>query len=284
MSKISFVKMSGLGNDFVIIDSRLKNLNLTPKKISLISKRNIIGCDQLIILKNPIDPAKSIISMEIYNSDGSLSSTCGNATRCVSSLIMEESNLNKILIETAAGTLSCYKEDDSEESLIVVNMGYPKFNWQDIPLSKPIKNNKIVLENIEFFFINVGNPHIVAFIDNELTDEKFFELGPKLENNPLFLERTNIEFVTKISQNNFKVRVWERGVGETLSCGSGACSVGYIALKNKFTNSSEVKITFKGGDIFIKLDSNGNILMKGEVLKIFDGIIDDNLLKKELCY
>ncbi len=264
--------MSGAGNDFIIIDARKNNYHFSLEQIAKISARNNIGCDQFIMLKNS---ANCHIFMDIYNSNGSKSNTCGNATRCVALLIMEEKALDEIIIETKAGILPCKRDGN----FILVNMGKPKFSATDIPLSKNIDANSIKIHDFEFNAVNVGNPHIVTFIDKELGDKKFFEIAPKLENHEYFPKKTNVEFVMKESKNHLKVRVWERGVGETFACGSGACAVGVIAIKNGIVSSKEeIKISFKGGDIFIRLNKDGEILMKGDAKKIFYGMIDESFL------
>jgi diaminopimelate epimerase len=272
MSQVNFTKMSAAGNDFIIIDCRKKVLNFSKDQIAKICKRNNIGCDQLIILKEPISRLAEIF-MLIFNSDGSESSACGNATRCVALMLMKESNSNKITIQTKAGYLKSFKNND----LVEVNMGKAKYSWQDIPLTYEIED-EICLENLKFNAVNIGNPHIVTFLEHPLNDNEFFRLGPKLENNNLFPKKTNIEFVTKISDEQLQVRVWERGVGETLSCGSGACAVAAIAFKNKIISSKKVKISFKGGDIFISLNSEKEIIMSGDAIKIFEGLIDEEFL------
>ena len=274
MTQISFIKMSGTSNDFVIIDVRKNNYQFTPEQITKISARNNIGCDQFIVLKNS---ANCHIFMEIYNSNGSKSNACGNATRCVALLVMEENNLNEVLIETNAGILPCKKEQDC----ILVNMGKPKFASNQIPLSanSNLNSDSIKIDKFEFSAVNMGNPHIVTFLENELADGEFFKISPKLENHDYFPQKTNIEFVTKESENHLKVRVWERGVGETLACGSGACAVGAIAFKKNIVKAgSEIKISFKGGDIFISLNNDKEIIMRGDATKIFYGIIDNNFL------
>ena len=271
MGQVSFVKMSAAGNDFIIIDSRKNNYQFNQNQISKISKRNNIGCDQFIILKNS---NQANIFMDIYNSDGSGSAACGNATRCVAFLVMQETNLDEILVETKAGILPCKKESDS----IVVNMGKPQFEWDKIPLSHKMKTDLITINALDFAAVNVGNPHIVTFVNAELSDEDFFKLGPKLENHDFFPQKTNVEFAKIISPEEIKVRVWERGVGETLACGSGACAVGVVALKKGLTHCKEAKISFKGGDIFISLNTEGEVLMRGGATKIFYGVIDENFL------
>lgn len=272
MSQISFIKMSGAGNDFIIIDCRKNNYQFSPAQIAKISKRNNIGCDQFILLKNSTN---SHIFMDIFNSDGSSSASCGNATRCVALLIMEETHLDEILIETAAGILPCKRGENS----ILVNMGKPKFNWNEIPLIKEMNTKSIKIADLDFYAVNMGNPHIVTFLDQELEDAEFFRMGPKLETHEFFPLKTNVEFVTKISANHLKVRVWERGAGETLACGSGACAVGVAAFKKGIIKETqEVKTSFKGGDIFISLNKDGEVIMRGGATKIFYGIIDENFL------
>ena len=262
---ISFVKMSGAGNDFIIIDTRKNNYQLSSAEIAKLSDRKNIGCDQFIILKHSQEAS---IFMDIYNADGSSSPACGNATRCVAYLMMQEFNIDEVKIQTQSQIIPCKREKDA----ILVNMGKPKFSPKDIPLAKNLNSNIINIDNFEFYGVNMGNPHIVTFLDQNLSDEDFFKFGPKLENHSYFPLKTNIEFVNKAADNHFKVRVWERGVGETLSCGSGACAVGAAAFQKNLANG-EVKISFKGGDIFISLNKNGEIIMKGGVTTIFYGMI-----------
>lgn len=272
LTKINFIKMSGAGNDFVIIDARKENYQFNPQQIAKLSQRNNIGCDQFIVMRNS---KNADIFMDIFNSDGSSSGACGNATRCVALLIMEEFNLHKIVVETKSGLLECQKKDES----ILVNMGKPKFNWQEIPLQNQVESQSIHIDNFDFFAVNMGNPHIVTFLQQDLDDEIFFKVGPELENHSLFPQKTNVEFARKIAPNHFKVRVWERGAGETLACGSGACAVGVAALKKGLAqNNIEVQTSFKGGDIFISLNEKGEVIMRGEATKIFYGIIDENFL------
>ncbi len=265
--QISFVKMSGAGNDFVIFDARKNEINLSKNQIIEISNRKNIGCDQLIILKNS-DEANCL--MEIYNPDGSISSACGNATRCVASILIQEKNIKEVKIKTAAGILQSWQNGD----LISVNMGKPKFLWQEIPLSKEMDGDKISLFGFDFFYVNMGNPHTVTFLEEKLSDEKFFDLGPKIETHNFFPNKTNVEFANIISDNLIEVRVWERGAGETLACGSGACAVAVLALKNGLVKSKKITTRFKGGDLIIEL-SDDSVIMTGGYKKIFDGKIDE---------
>ncbi len=263
-----FVKMSGVGNDFVIFDGRQAHIHLTSNQIKKISDRKNIGCDQLIVMREAVGVD---CVMEIYNSDGSLSGACGNATRCVASILFSEKQTLEIKIQTAAGILRCTQDDD----FISVNMGAPNFDWAKIPLSHETDSQKISLLNFEFACVNVGNPHAVTFISKPLSDEIFFDIGPKIETDSIFLEKTNVEFAQIISDNLIEVRVWERGSGETLACGSGACAVAILAIRQALVKSKKITIRFKGGDLLIEWNGDGTaVIMTGSFEKIFDGAID----------
>ncbi len=256
--------MNGAGNDFVIFDARNQTVNLNSEQIKKISDRKNIGCDQLIVMK---PTSEADIEMVIYNSDGSISGACGNATRCVASLLDKD----ELKIKTAAGILECKKSGD----LISVNMGIPKFNWNEVPLSKNIDSQKILLEGFEFACLSIGNPHAVTFIKEPLGDEKFFGIGPKIENNPIFPQKTNVEFAQIISDDLIEVRVWERGAGETLACGSGACAVGILAIRKKLVKNNKVTTRFKGGDLLIEWNGEGSaVIMTGGFEKEFEGKIE----------
>ncbi len=251
---LSFVKMSGAGNDFVIFDARKEAISLTPTQIKKISDRKNIGCDQLIVIKNS---AEADCEMEIYNSDGSMSGACGNATRCVASLLEK----NEVKIKTAAGILKCQRSDN----LISVDMGAPKFA------------KDVALHGFNFSCVDVGNPHAVTFIDQKISDEKFFDVGPKVELDKTFPKKTNVEFAQIISDDLIEVRVWERGAGETLACGSGACAVAVAAIKNNLVKAKKITIRFRGGDLEIEW-ANDSIVMTGGYTKIFEGVIDEEFL------
>ncbi len=252
--------MNGAGNDFIIIDARKNNISFSPAQISSLSSRRNIGCDQFIVIKNS-DNADCF--MEIYNSDGSQSKACGNATRCVAKIIMEEKLSDEIEVETLAGILNCKKSHDE----ISVEMAIPKFG------------EDFYFNDLKFYTINVGNPHAVCFIDNPLSDEDFFFISKKVQNDEFFPEQTNVEFARIASNNIIEVRVFERGAGETLACGTGACAVGAVAIKNKLVSGNKIITRFKGGDL--RIDWSGDdskIIMTGGYKKVFSGIIDKNFL------
>lgn len=244
--------MIGAGNDFVIFDARKTPISLTCEQIKKISDRKNIGCDQLIIIKNS---AEADCLMEIYNSDGSLSEACGNATRCVASLIKKD----EVKIKTAAGILECKKS----ENLISVNMGKPKLNGD------------VSLFGFDFTCVNIGNPHAVTFIKEKISDDKFFDVGPKVECDNFFPNKTNVEFARILSDDLIEVRVFERGAGETLACGSGACAVAVVAISKSLVKSKKITTRFKGGDLVIELN-NDSAIMTGGYHKIFEGKINEN--------
>ena len=279
--------MSGAGNDFIIIDARKignanrgaddavgSNYEFSAEQISKISNRKNIGCDQFILLKNSLS---ADILMEIYNSDGSKSGACGNATRCVAAILIKEKTADKISIETATGILSAWIEND----LISVDMGKPKFDWNEIPLREQKNTEYFMVDGVtkyHFSALNIGNPHIVTFLNSDLSDQQFLDLGSKLEINSLFPQKTNVEFAQIITPTHIKVRVWERGAGETLACGSGACAVAVTAIRKNLTPREKLKISFKGGDLFINWLENGSVIMYGGYQKIADGVFDDSFL------
>ena len=257
--------MNALGNDFVIIDNRITNHNLSVENIIKLSNRKNIGCDQFIILKKPISH-KAMIFMQIYNTDGSISATCGNATRCIAGLLFEENpQLTNITIETLAGLLDCQKID---QNIIKVNMGIPQ-----------IISKNISLFEHNFIHVDVGNPHAVCFVDKIPHDDKFFFIAPKIENyTAIFPDKTNVEFAEIINDSTIKVRVFERGVGETSACGSGACAVAVASIYSKLINKNSVKIIF--GDQELLIDYDGKfVFMTGAFQKIFSGKIYEDFLQ-----
>ncbi|MBU6338817.1 MAG: diaminopimelate epimerase [Rickettsiales bacterium] len=267
--KTPFTKMSGIGNDFIIFDARNREINLSKAEIEKFCDRKNIGCDQLILIKKSVS---ANCLMEIYNADGSTSSACGNATRCVSSIIFDEESVNNIAIETAAGILKCYKISDK---LIAVDIAIPTFDWQKIPLLEEIDSQKIYLHGFAFSTVNVGNPHAVTFVSEIPNDDVFFDVAPKICFDKIFPKQANIEFAKIISDDLIEVRVFERGAGETLACGTGACAVAILAMKHNLVKNNKITIRFKGGDLLIEWHGkNSYVTMTGGYEKIFDGIVE----------
>jgi diaminopimelate epimerase len=268
MATITAFRMDGLGNDFLIIDRREKNIHFSKEKIIELADRKKIGFDQIIFLEKEEDNTTPIL---IFNSDGNEVAACGNGTRCVSYLLGKEKNLNNILLKTTERTL----DTEIVGNLTVrVNMGKPLFDWNQIPLSKKLDHKNINIEIIDTknnkfnkgFALNVGNPHLIFFVKN-CFDFNLRELGPKLEHNELFPEQCNVTLAQVVDKNNITVNVWERGAGLTKACGTAACATAVASfLKNLTERNCNIK--FKEGILNINFDENENIYMTGPVSDI----------------
>ena len=265
---INAFKMDGLGNDFIIIDCRNKELNLTKDQIIKLCDRSFIGCDQLIfIYKNDQSDAELIF----YNSDGSESAACGNGTRCVAYLISKEENKKIINLLTKSGKLS---SRILNLNLVETVIGQAKTNWNDIPISKDVNTKdlglKITDKKGNIFkggtAVNVGNPHTIFFIDN-INNFNLKKIGPELENNKLFPQRCNITLASIENKKKIITKVWERGVGLTKACGSAACATAFAGKINNLCDST-VEIVFELGNLSIDIDDNDYIKMKGPVSDI----------------
>ena len=271
MSKINFIKMHGLGNDFVIVDKRFTDLDITKDLIGKLSDRKSgAGCDQLIVI-NQNDNKNIDAKIEIFNPSGDRVEACGNGTRCVAKLLFDETKKNKINILSDAGVLIASKNNDNN---ITVNLGKLSYKWDKIPLLKKIDTLNIPIKINGFgngVAINIGNPHIVFFGKNIDTVD-LSKIGPDIENNIIFPNRTNVEIIEVINNKKIKMRVWERGVGITLACGSGACAAVYAGqLKNILDNNVEVQL--ERGSLFINI-LNEEAIMTGPAEISFYGSID----------
>ncbi len=273
---IPFIKMHGLGNDFVVIDARAGSLDLSHAEAAAIANRRTgIGCDQLIVLEPPRDEHADVF-MAIRNADGSDAEACGNATRCVASIIMHESGTRHTIIETVSGLLDAETNDDI---LITVDMGPARLDWRDIPLGQAIDTLNIDIQSGPLsnpVCVNMGNPHAVFFVD----DVESIDLathGPLLEHHGIFPERANIGVAQVISEHQIRLRVWERGVGETAACGSGACAAMVAAHRRKLTPRS-ADVVLNGGTLAMQWLPDGHVQMTGPVATSFTGVIDRSTL------
>ena len=261
-------KMDGLGNDFVIIDNREKIINLTKDQIIKICDRNFIGCDQLIFI-NKNDNSDGFL--EFFNSDGGKAGACGNGTRCVAEFIAKESNKKTVNLNTSSGNL---KSVILGNNIVSTGFGQAKIKWNEIPLSKELNTKNLKIEIIDKFnnkfqggtAVNVGNPHIIFFVKN-IEDFNIEKIGPEIENHNLFPEKVNVTLAKVISKNLIKVNVWERGAGNTKACGTAACATAVAGKLNNLTEDT-VDIEFTTGKLFIKIDKQNFINMKGPVSKI----------------
>ena len=266
---ISFLKMHGLGNDFVIIDSRHKRINLTADIIRKLGDRNFgVGFDQLGIIQNS---EVSDAHLTFFNSDGSISATCGNATRCIANFLMLETKKDKVDLSTDHISLQALREIDGSVS---VNMGLPEIHWQKIPLLKEVDTLFLPIPG-QPTATSMGNPHCSFFVDN-LDQVKIEAEGAKIENHPLFPQKTNVQFVSVVSQDRLRVRVWERGVGVTKASGSSACAVVAASVRRKITGN-QVYVDLDGGTMMVNYKDDG-IWMNGPTMHVFDGQLHTQFL------
>jgi diaminopimelate epimerase len=273
MNKLDAYKMDGLGNDFIIFDSRKKLVSLKRAEIIKISDRNNIGCDQVILINSDKNNDASLI---FYNSDGGEVEACGNGSRCVAYILMKEKNNKKISLKTKAGILTATLDNN----LVRLNIGQPNFNWQSIPLSKEMdnKNLKIKISNSEGkeikggFSLSVGNPHVVFFVDN-LDKYDLKKIGPKIEDHNYFPKKCNVTFAKIVNKKHINVKVWERGAGLTKACGTAACATAVASAVLKLTERL-VNIEFSEGLLNIDWSLDNNIFMTGKVSEVKKIIVD----------
>ncbi len=279
MTATSFIKMHGLGNDFVIIDLRQQDLAVDPALIRRITdRRRGVGGDMLITMGPPRNPRAQIF-MGIYNADGSEVNACGNANRCIARLMMEETGKQQIVIETNAGLLQCWA---GEGGLITVDMGAPKFEWQDIPLEERMDTRGIdikigPIDSPVLAFpsaVNMGNPHCIFFVPDVAAHDPE-RIGPLVENHLLFPERTNVGFAQIRARNDIRLRVWERGVGVTQACGTAACAVVAAAARTgKNLADRKVRVELDGGVLEIDWrEADDHIYMTGPATHSFRGML-----------
>ena len=265
----AFAKMHGLGNDFVILDWRNDPDRRVPAAAAqrLADRRLGIGCDQILVIR-PSQEAD--IRMDILNQDGSLSGACGNGTRCVADLVMAETGADRISIVTDGGMLSAWRAADDQ---ISVDMGPVFTGWQDVPLAESMDTLHVPLGVAglpDAVCHALGNPHAVVFVeDAEGLD--LARLGPQVEQSSLFPDRVNLSVLSRRDDGSFRMRVWERGVGITMACGSGACASG-VAIARRGLGGDVNKIVMDGGAVTIAWQrDNGHVVMTGPVAYVASG-------------
>ena len=260
--KRRFHKMHGLGNDFVIVDARTEPFHVTPALARAIADRRTgVGCDQLIVLEAS-DAAD--LMMRIWNSDGGEVGSCGNATRCVVKLT------GATRIDSAGGML----EGENLGAEVEVVIGQPRFAWDEIPLAYPMDTTALPMawDGLEKpFAVNVGNPHLVFFVP-DAREVPLEELGPRIENDPAFPDRININVATYV-HDRLKLRTFERGAGETLACGTGACASAVAAIATKRAQAP-VRVDMTGGSLTIEWAPGQPIRMRGAATHVFEGELD----------
>lgn len=263
--RTSFRKMHGLGNDFVVIDARHAPVAMTSRRAATLADRKTgIGCDQLIVLESS---TLADVRMRIFNCDGSEVEACGNASRAVGLLLGGSQ-----MIETLGGVIRSAVGDHG----VTVDMGSPRFDWQDIPVTYAMDtlNMPVGWEDLTGpAGVNVGNPHAVFFVPDADAVE-LDRLGPIIENDPLFPQRVNVNVASIVGPDHLKLRVWERGAGLTRACGTGACATAVAAMRRKLTGRT-VRVDLPGGTLTIAWPEGGTIAMTGPATLSFEGSFED---------
>ncbi|MBM3503649.1 MAG: diaminopimelate epimerase [Alphaproteobacteria bacterium] len=269
----AFVKMHGLGNDFIVFDARQRRIGLGAAQIRALADRHRgIGCDQVIV----IEPAAQDLAMlRFFNADGGESGACGNGTRCVGAMLLDQTGSDHATLSTVAGRIAVDRSDGE----VWVDMGPARLDWRDIPLSRPQDTLHLELRVdteagslADPVAVSMGNPHAVFFVpDVEVFD--LATIGPRLERHPLFPERANITLANVQGRERIVARVWERGAGLTLACGTAACAMAVAAVRRDLCDR-RVKVVLPGGTLTIEWRADNHVLMSGAVSKVFQGSID----------
>jgi diaminopimelate epimerase len=276
----AFVKMHGLGNDFVVFDARDAAVNLTAMHAKAVANRHFgVGCDTVVVIRP--GGAQADASVLFYNADGSESESCYNATRCVARLLLDERGLARVKLVTKGGMLIC---SDAGKGAVTVDVGAPRLGWKQVPLAHEMDTTNFLIEvggsSVPVSAVSMGNPHCVLFVP-DAQNAPVTSLGPKIEHLPLFPNRTNVEFAQVLDPGKIRMRVWERGVGVTLACGTGACATAVAAIRRGLTGR-KVEVVLDGGSLMIEWrEADGHVLMTGPTAAPFRGRLDlDNLRDK----
>jgi diaminopimelate epimerase len=276
MAATDFVKMHGLGNDFVVVDARRAPFPLDDELARAIAERRTgIGCDQVITLEAS-RRAGTDLFVRFRNADGAEAGACGNGTRCVAALVMEESGRERLTVETVSGVLEARRAPGGQ---VTVDMGEARLDWRDIPLAKPQDTLRVDLALgplVEPVCTGMGNPHATFFVP-DLAAVDVERLGPELEFHPLFPERANIGVAQVLSSDRLRLRVWERGAGLTRACGTGACAA-LVAAARRGLTGRRAEVIVDGGVRTIEWLPNGHVAMTGPVATSFRGSFDPTQL------
>ena len=270
MTQRCFYKMHGLGNDFVVVDARASLFEADADRIRAIADRHTgVGCDQFIVVTQPRHAAATA-GMRIFNADGGEVEACGNGARCVARLLLDEGH-DQTRIESPGGLLVARRAPGDVEA-VTIDMGPAGVDWPDIPLAEEHDTLHLDLSVgplSDPCAVNIGNPHCVFFVDDADAMD-VAGLGPQVENHPLFPQRTNVEFVSVIGPDHLRMRVWERGVGITRACGTGACA-SVVAARRRYLVDGPTRVTLDGGDLEIDWTTTGHVLMTGPTALSYRG-------------
>lgn len=277
MTAVPFLKMHGLGNDFVVLDARRQKLTLSEQQRRRLADRHLgVGFDQMVTLENPVTPGADVF-MRLHNADGSEARACGNATRCIAAWIMGEKAASgktgdHVVIETVSGLLTAEAIGKGD---IAVDMGPAGLDWQDIPVASACDtlHMPVALGPVsDPVGVNVGSTHAVFFVDDVAAID-LPVIGPQLENHPFFPRRANIEFAQIVAPDRIRMRVWERGAGITMACGSGACAT-LVAAARRGLTGRKGEVVLDGGTLTIEWLANNHIRMTGPWTLSYEGVID----------
>src|SRR4249920_3306780 len=280
----TFVKMNGIGNEIVVVDLRAQGGSIRPEEARAAAAPGGAHYDQLMALYPSRTPGTDAF-IRIYNNDGSEAGACGNGMRCVADLVAKESGKNALTFETTAGILNCWKNADG---LFTVDMGVPRFKWNEIPLAEEFRDTRAIELQIGPIdkpvlhspsVVSMGNPHAIFWVD-DVNAYDLARFGPLLENHPIFPERANITLAHIVAPDHIIIRTWERGAGLTKACGSAACAAAVAAARLRRTNR-KVKVTLPGGELTIDWrEKDDHVLMTGPVQFEFEGRFDPALFTK----
>jgi diaminopimelate epimerase len=277
LTTIPFTKMNGLGNEIVVVDLRASPKVFKAEEVAAVASDRTSRFDQMMVLHAPKTPGTESY-VRIYNADGSEAGACGNGMRCVGWLLAQALGRNAFKVETKAGVLDTVVRDKTS---ITVDMGEPRFNWQDIPTAEEFRDTRGIelqigpIDNPTLHspsVVNVGNPHAVFWVD-DVNAYDLGRLGPMLENHPIFPERANISLAHVTSRETITLRTWERGAGLTKACGSAACAASVCAARKKLTGR-KVTVMLPGGPLVIDWTANNHIMMTGPVEFEYEGSLD----------
>jgi diaminopimelate epimerase len=278
---IAFRKMNGLGNDFVVIDARERPISISDAQAKAIADRKTgIGCDQVIVMENS---SLADVKMRIWNAEGGEVESCGNASRCIADIVMNEKGEDSATIYTKGGFLVGRRTGTLQVS---IDMGKPKFNWDQIPLSEKFADTRHIELQVGPIdaplmhspsVVNVGNPHCIFWV-KDLDVVNLGRVGPMLENHPLFPERANVEMAKVVARDHVVVNVWERGAGLTKACGTAACAVMAAGFRIKIIDRA-ARVTLPGGDLMMSInDETEHVIMTGPLQYDYEGVIPEGLL------
>jgi len=269
----AFLKMHGLGNDFVVFDAREHAIDLNAARAKAIADRHFgVGCDTVVLIRP--GSAEVDASVQFYNADGSESESCFNATRCVARLLLDERGLARVKLSTKGGILTC---SDAGKGLVMVDMGPPRLEWRQVPVASEVDTANFPL-NVDGTVlpasaVSMGNPHCVLFVP-DAQKAPVAQLGPRIETLPFFPNRTNVEFAQVLDQARIRMRVWERGVGITLACGTGACATAVAAMRRGLVGR-KVELLLDGGALAVEWrETDDHVLMTGPTAMPFRGRLE----------